>query len=617
MPIVTVPVTTSTRKKTIYNSNQRVNAKTIGNIPGLEDDLVLYPKSIAMIIRELFDVLPTDKQFFNGNIESFDTTEIVTKEGAYLVGDDIYYLEALTLAPTAAGFWGFFEIELEAIDSDPASLQFFDVSTNTVSQQVVNTRKSYNIKVYENYNTTASFPTLTPGRIKWIEFKKDAAFGNIIEVKKLLNSVVLPKDKSGTVALLEDQTFIGLNDTPVSYSGQNGKYPRVNSSEDGIEFAELPGLITGGLMFNNATTPPSLSSGFYGINGKLIEKPTDVALTLTDTIAQARQTFESFSQYLILMNSVGVVKYCLYGESQVASGTISSITGTGTTKTINFATGTLTSGSNKILVITGNNGVNGIFKIASNPTSSSATFESVSSVIGGSSGTWTVYERISTLHGVGSNTAITNNTDVLKYTPSYGENGWATGIVSFDHSKNGFYLNIPGLTEFRVIGNFRTNGSSQVISDLVSHKNGRNKNDNDFKIHTDNGLGGTNTTVQRFSTIAKAFGCDYVIINDNSANGASCEIKRSGYFSGSHTGGNNSTNAFLAISINANGYLSTTPISIPPEFLIGGLTHQTSAYHGSMFSTRAVYSGDILRPQTNARGNYNPAITSFDGSLIL
>lgn len=243
MPIVTVPVTTSTRKKTIYNSNQRVNAKTIGNIPGLEDDLVLYPKSIAMIIRELFDVLPTDKQFFNGNVESFDTTEIVTKEGAYLVGDDIYYLEALTLAPTAAGFWGFFEIELEAIDSDPASLQFFDVSTNTVSQQVVNTRKSYNIKVYENYNTTASFPTLTPGRIKWIEFKKDAAFGNIIEVKKLLNSVVLPKDKSGTLALLEDQTFIGLNDTPSSYSGQKGRVPVVNQEENGIIFQQQFGLL--------------------------------------------------------------------------------------------------------------------------------------------------------------------------------------------------------------------------------------------------------------------------------------------------------------------------------------------------------------------------------------
>lgn len=243
MPIVTVPVTTSTRKKTIYNSNQRVNAKTIGNIPGLEDDLVLYPKSIAMIIRELFDVLPTDKQFFNGNVESFDTTEIVTKEGAYLVGDDIYYLEALTLVPTAAGFWGFFEIELEAIDSDPASLQFFDVSTNTVSQQVVNTRKSYNIKVYENYNTTASFPTLTPGRIKWIEFKKDAAFGNIIEVKKLLNSVVLPKDKSGTLALLEDQTFIGLNDTPSSYSGQKGRVPVVNQAENGIIFQQQFGLL--------------------------------------------------------------------------------------------------------------------------------------------------------------------------------------------------------------------------------------------------------------------------------------------------------------------------------------------------------------------------------------
>lgn len=243
MPVVTVSATNSTRKRPIYNPNQRVNSKTIGGVPGLEDDLVLYPKSIAMLFRELFGILSSDKQFFNGNVASFSTSQIVTKEGAYLDGDDIYFLEALTLTPTAAGFWGFYELELEEIDTDPASLQFFDAGLNQTSQQTVNTRRSYNIKVFENYNTSASYPTLTPGRIKWIEFKKDAAFGNIIEVNKLLNSVVLPSNKSGTLALIEDQSFIGLNDTPPNYSGKVGQIPVVNQSENGIIFQRPFGLL--------------------------------------------------------------------------------------------------------------------------------------------------------------------------------------------------------------------------------------------------------------------------------------------------------------------------------------------------------------------------------------
>lgn len=243
MAIVAVTASNSTKKKVIYNSNQRVNAKTVGAVPGLEDDIALFPKSLALLFRELFGILSSDKQFFNGKVASFSTSQIVTKEGAYLDGDNIYFLEALTLTPTPAGFWGFYEIELEAVDSDPASLQFFDVALNQVSQQTVNTRKSYNIKVYENYNTSASFPTLSAGRIKWIEFKKDAAFGNIIEVNKLLNSVVLPNDKSGTVALLEDQSFVGLNDTPEDYSGKVGQIPVVNQAESGIIFQRPFGLL--------------------------------------------------------------------------------------------------------------------------------------------------------------------------------------------------------------------------------------------------------------------------------------------------------------------------------------------------------------------------------------
>ena len=38
----------------------------------------------------------------------------------------------------------------------------------------------------------------------------------------------------------DDYTFIGLDDTPTSYSGQGGKYLQVNGSDDGVVFADSP-----------------------------------------------------------------------------------------------------------------------------------------------------------------------------------------------------------------------------------------------------------------------------------------------------------------------------------------------------------------------------------------
>lgn len=616
MTVVAVTASNSTKKKVIYNSNQRVNAKTVGAVSGLEDDIALFPKSLALLFRAMFGILFSDKQFFNGNVASFSTSQIVTKEGAYLDGDNIYFLEALTLTPTPAGYWGFYEIELEAVDSDPASLQFFDVALNQVSQQTVNTRKSYNIKVYENYNNTASFPTLTPGRIKWIEYKKDAAFGDIIEVNKLLNSVILPKDKSGTVALLEDQTFLGLLDVPDSYAGKKGHFPIVNPSENGIAYQPWPGMLNGGLAFNNTAAPPIVRSGFYGVSGAIIQKTSDTTLATTDTLDQSRQSLDTFCQYLVLMNSSGSIKYLLYGESQVATGNITSITGSGTTKTINFATGSLTGGTSKILVITGNNGVNGIFKIASNPTSSSATFESVSALTGGASGTWTVFERISTLHGTGSNTAITVDADVLKYSPSYGENGFATGIVAFDHTKNGFYCNIAGYTDYRVIGNFRTNGSSQVVTDIISHKSGRKKNDNSWHVFSSSGLGSTNTTVLRFSSIAKIFGSDYILVPNNSSLGASCTFKQGGSVR-SYAAGANTVTAFeIGLTVNST-QLTSTIIGQSGAVIASSIGHNANSYMTGCAGGRSVSAEDILRPQASVSADYSPGQSCWGGEFVL
>lgn len=279
------------------------------------------------------------------------------------------------------------------------------------------------------------------------------------------------------------------------------------------------GIIIGGLNYPvSNTVPPVVRAGIYECNGLVVSKTADVTMTGTDTIQQCRQTFESYLQYLVVMDNSGNTKYIPYGEGAVAgaTGNITSITGAGTTKTIAVATGTTSAGDvGKILVIEGNDGVNGVFKIASRLTAPERyTFESVSTVTGTNVGTWTVYERINTFHGAGSATAVTTDANVLYYTPSYGENGWSAGIVAWDATKNGFYLNLSGLTAYRVIGNFRTDGSSHIIDDIISHNPGRDKNDNWVDVNTSPATpqGSTNTAIAIYSTIVKMFGCDYTYV---------------------------------------------------------------------------------------------------------
>ena len=146
----------------------------------------------------------------------------------------------------------------------------------------------------------------------------------------------------------------------------------------------IPGFISGGLKYNSSavlpTIPPQVSAGIYNVGDDSVMYSADQALTVTDTLLQSRQNLDTFCHYLVVMDRTGNKRIILYGEGPVSGATrnITSIASSGTIKTITFATGTLTGGTNKILVIRGNDGVNGVFKITGNATSTTATFESLS-----------------------------------------------------------------------------------------------------------------------------------------------------------------------------------------------------------------------------------------------
>lgn len=366
----------------------------------------------------------------------------------------------------------------------------------------------------------------------------------ITEVKRVSDSQVFTRTTSPIIGLAE-YFFDYLNDMPtlffnsaangvlftVKYYGVGGAVnaknitaivddsvsgldSRITTNENDIaaietELSDMAGMIIGGIEFNTTILPPKILSGTYDISENKVKLTSDSSLALADVFQQSKNTLDTFVHYLVCMDSAGDKKYVMCGEGTVSSGTITSITSSGTTYTLTVASGTVAVNTNKVLVIEGNDNINGVFKITGGNGTTTYTFTTQSGFTnGGSSGTWRVLERIQTKHGTGTLAAITTDASVIKYSPSLGENG-STSIAAFDQTKNGFYLTLSGLTDYRVLGSFFTDTTPDVSATVFSYKSGRDKNDNYFNFL---GIASKVTNAVRLADSSSnvLFGCDYV-----------------------------------------------------------------------------------------------------------
>lgn len=272
------------------------------------------------------------------------------------------------------------------------------------------------------------------------------------------------------------------------------------------------GTLSGKLKLNTTSLPPKISKGEYGVKNVMLYATSDIPLALTDALQQSKQSFDDFCHYVVLVDDEGNAKYALYGEGAVsgATGNVSSITSVGTTYTLTVGTGTVGSHTDKILVINGNNNVNGVFLITGGNGSSTYTFETQAGYTNGNaSGTWAVYERIKTRHGTGTSVAVTSDAEVIKYTPSFGLNGWDASFYAYDGDYNGFYCNLTGLTGYRVLGFFQFNGT--VVTNVYTFGSGMVKPDNNCIVRVSNSRIGV---ILRYTTVERLHGCNYVFTDD-------------------------------------------------------------------------------------------------------
>lgn len=177
MPIIQVPVTNNEEKIYYHEPNRRIRTIDLNTLSGasLADSNLLILMQLAKGLTGNFD--PLVNTYLGFKISTYTPNNISTNIG-YVVKNDgssdgVYTMPALTLTPNSGAWWGFYELEFVQTTSDNVGLDFFDGVVGSFATSP--TRKVFQLNVYENFNNTAVFPTLTPGRIKWIEYKRSGA----------------------------------------------------------------------------------------------------------------------------------------------------------------------------------------------------------------------------------------------------------------------------------------------------------------------------------------------------------------------------------------------------------------------------------------------------------
>lgn len=327
MPIIQVPVTNNEEKIYYHEPNRRIRTIDLNTLSGasLADSNLLLLMQLAKGLTGNFD--PLVNTYLGFKIATYTPNNISTNIG-YVVKNDgssdgVYTMPALTLTPNSGAWWGFYEIEFVQTTSDNVGLDFFDGVVGSFASSP--TRKVFQLNIYENFNNTATFPTLTPGRVKWIEYKRSGASPAdvIVSVNNLIskNQVslsgfqtgdvkysmkpgdgvdwvtctggVIPNTNIDLISFLREAT---INPTPLSFTALDSDSGLVRltlpalTNLKNVRFGGDPKYSCVSILSSTGSVSP-VSSGVYRINN-IVGNQITLQLAYSVAFAGATGTFD-------------------------------------------------------------------------------------------------------------------------------------------------------------------------------------------------------------------------------------------------------------------------------------------------------------------------------------
>lgn len=195
MPVIQIQ-TNDTRVR-LYEQNEKVTYDSMNQISGANSTDSGYDHLINLALGMM-------GEFGSGNPRplgfkiSFTGNQVTIGQGVIVRNDGIFKFSGGTFTINAAAQSGIFEVELSTLYDSPVGKEYINILTETIASGSGNSRKNFQLKLYESYTNSLTPPSPTAGRIKLFEYVMTTP-GGIIAV--IQNPIVVYETQNGKTPL--------------------------------------------------------------------------------------------------------------------------------------------------------------------------------------------------------------------------------------------------------------------------------------------------------------------------------------------------------------------------------------------------------------------------------
>lgn len=197
MPVI--QVTTNDTRIRLFEQNEKTSYDAMNAISGAVANDSGYDHLINLALAMAGEFSTTPKLFgFKPTITG--AAQVTIDKGIAVRSDGIFKFSGGVYGINGAAQSGIFEIELSTLYDSPVSKDYINILTETISTAVGNSRKNFQLKLYENYTNSLTPPSPTGGRYKLFEYVMNVPSGSIVTLRNsVTNSGTTGKVPLGSV----------------------------------------------------------------------------------------------------------------------------------------------------------------------------------------------------------------------------------------------------------------------------------------------------------------------------------------------------------------------------------------------------------------------------------
>lgn len=191
MPTIEIPINDTGFRLHYVEPNRTIDAVDFNRLSGASLPGSWLEQTVQ-VVNLMLGRLPAETSYLGLDDLTFGSsgsaTYIQMAPGMIVAPEGLWPIPSLRLEPSSEAHFGFYEIETYEDLGDEVSRRFYSIDNDEYAGSMTPTSRRRAVRLFEKYNTTPAMPETTPGRVRWIEYRKTAAFQSLIGLNNLLST---------------------------------------------------------------------------------------------------------------------------------------------------------------------------------------------------------------------------------------------------------------------------------------------------------------------------------------------------------------------------------------------------------------------------------------------